>query len=94
MWPIIYVSCFVRKRELLAIQSSDLNAVQKLPRHMYKETFLPIGVAIVTLQKKFWPHQIRIVMPYWFRITISHKTNAICHVWAAFVLLRFCGLWA
>jgi hypothetical protein len=30
---------------------------------MYKETFLPIGVAIVTLQRKLWPYQIRIATP-------------------------------
>ena len=33
---------------------------------MYKETFLPISVAIVTLQRKLWEYQVRIVMPYWF----------------------------
>jgi hypothetical protein len=30
---------------------------------MSKETFLPIGVAIVTLQRKLWEYQVRIVMP-------------------------------
>ena len=30
---------------------------------MYKETFLPIGVAIVTLQRKLWPYQVRIEPP-------------------------------
>ena len=30
---------------------------------MCKETFLPIGVAIVTLQRKLWPYQIRIATP-------------------------------
>ena len=46
--------------------SSHLNAAQNYPIHMYKETFLPFGVAIATLQRKLWPYQIRIVMPYGF----------------------------
>ena len=31
---------------------------------MFKETFLLIGVAIISQQRKL-PYQVRIVMPYW-----------------------------
>ena len=48
--------------KLLAIVSSHLGAAQNSPRHMYKETFLPIGVAIVTLQQKFSDYKVRIAM--------------------------------
>ena len=44
----------------LAIVSSHLGAAQNYPRHMYKETFLPIGVAIVTLQQEFSDYKVRI----------------------------------
>ena len=33
---------------------------------MHKETFLPIGIVIVTLQRELWECQIRIVMAYVF----------------------------
>ena len=49
--------------KLLAIVSSHLCATQKYPSHMYKETFLPIGVASVTLQQNFSDYKVRIAMP-------------------------------
>jgi hypothetical protein len=62
---------------------------------MYKETFLPIGVAIVAPQKKLWEDRIIIVMPYGSYIAISHNTKVIRHVLGHILfVLEFHGLGA
>ena len=53
---------FLFNLKWLTIVSSHLGAAQKSPRHMYKETVSPIGVAIVTLQQKFSDYKVRIAM--------------------------------
>ena len=63
---------------------------------MYEETFLAIGVAIVTRQQTLWEYQVRIVMPYWFinyDLTNKNKCNLSClGRFCSFAVYGFAGL--
>ena len=58
---------------------------------MCEETFLLVGVAIVTPQIKLWEDQIIIVMPYWF-INYDLAPKQMQSVMSG-QLFFFLGLW-